>query len=241
MVSRESKLLLNRVRNRDRTVKQKQQPYQILVVDDHEIILNGTIEALHKEYTKAKIDIALTVDEAWQQIESLQPDLLILDLAIPETEGVTAEINKGIELLKCVMSRNPFLNLVVLSSYTKALVRIKAEIEAHQGGFTVADKTSIQDLMKKVSWSLDAISYTKDVKELDSEELKLEWYRVLKLGSRGLTDREIAREMKVAERTVWSYWHKIRDVFGIYPTPGERHERKKIQTLVKARELGFLD
>lgn len=222
-------------------MKQKQQSWKILVVDDHELILNGTIEALHKEYTEAEIDIALTVDGAWQQIEILQPDLLIVDLAIPDREGVIAEISRGIELLKCVMLTKPFLNIVVLSSYTKALVRIKSEIEQHQGGFTVADKTSIQDLIKKVSWSMDAISYTKDIKELNSQELKLEWYRVLELGSRGLTDKQIAQEMKVAERTVWSYWHKIRDVFGIYPTPGERHERKKITTITKARELGFID
>lgn len=219
----------------------ERQPCKILVVDDHELILQGTIEALQRKYAKAEIITALTADRAEQLLKTLQPDLFLVDLAIPDREDVTARINTGINLLKIAMQQNSVLNIVVLSSYTKALVRIKSEIQSHQGGFTVADKTSIQDLLKKVSWSMDTISYTKDVKELNSEELKLEWYRVLELGNRGLTDKEIAWEMKVAERTVWSYWHKIRDVLGIYPTPGERYERKKIQTLTKARELGFID
>jgi DNA-binding NarL/FixJ family response regulator len=139
------------------------------------------------------------------------------------------------------MAKKTHLNIVVLSSNTKALVRIKPEIDRHQGGFTVADKTSLEDLFKKVDWAIEGVSYTKDVKEIYTGELRPEWYRVLELGSQGMTDKEIAMQINVAERTVWSYWHKIRDVFGIYPEAGDRSERKKIQTLAKARELGFLD
>ena len=214
---------------------------KILVVDDHELILVGTIEALHKQYTDAEILTAQTAQSLLQAIESFQPDALLLDLAIPEETEFTAQIETGIQLLRTLLATKPHLNVVVLSSYTKALVRLKSEIDSHQGGFTVADKTSIEDLLKKVDWAMEGISYTKDVKEMYSGELRPEWYRVLELGSQGLTDKEIALQINVAERTVWSYWHKIRDVFGIYPEVGDRHERKKIQTLMKARELGFLD
>lgn len=222
-------------------MKEQQKPEKILVIDDHELILKGTVEALAKKYPEAKIVTVMTADKAMSAIDKLQPDLLLVDLAIPSTIGVTAEVNTGIELLRSLMTKNPYFNIVVLSSNIKALVRIKGEIEEHQGGFAVADKTSIEDLLNKVDWSMMGISYTKDIQEFGLEELKLEWYRVLELGSCGLTDKEIAKELNVAERTVWSYWHKIRDVFRLYPTPGERHERKKIQTLIKARELGFID
>lgn len=216
-------------------------PKKIIILDDHELVLAGTLEALKKQYPDTQIITALTAKKAKEAVKNIQPDLLIVDLAIPNKIGETAQVNIGIELLRNIMDNNPYLNIVVLSSHTKALVRIKSEIQAHQGGFTVADKTSLEDLLKKVSWSMNIISYTKDIKELQSQELKLEWYQVLELGSRGFTDKEIAKELNVAERTIWSYWHKIRDVFQLYPTPGERHERKKIQTLMKARELGFLD
>ncbi|MGF1478235.1 MAG: response regulator [Cyanophyceae cyanobacterium] len=214
---------------------------KIMVVDDHELILVGTIDALRRKYPEAEIHTAKTAQSLLQKIETFQPDLFLLDLAIPEEPESTAQTEIGIQILRTLMTKQPHLNIVVLSSNTKALVRLKSEIDRHQGGFTVADKTSIEDLLKKVDWAMEGISYTKDVKELYSGELRPEWYQVLELGSQGLTDKEIAMQINVAERTVWSYWHKIRDVFGIYPEASDRHERKKIQTLMKARELGFLD
>lgn len=214
---------------------------KILVVDDHELILVGTTEALRKHYPDAKILTAQTAQSLLQEIETFQPDLLLLDLAIPAEPESTAQTETGIQVLRTLMAKKTCLNVIVLSSNTKVLVRIKPEIDRHQGGFTVADKTSIEDLFKKVDWAMEGVSYTKDVKEMYSGELRPEWYQVLELGSQGLTDKEIAMQINVAERTVWSYWHKIRDVFGIYPEAGDRSERKKIQTLTKARELGFLD
>lgn len=214
---------------------------KILIVDDHELILVGTIKALRQQYPDAEILTAQTAQSCLQAIESFEPNLLLFDLAIPEELDSTAQIEIGIQILRTLMSNKPDFNIVVLSSYTKALVRLKSEIDRHQGGFTVADKTSIEDLLKKVNWAMEGISYTKDVKELYSGELRPEWYQVLELGSQGLTDREIAQQINVVERTVWSYWHKIRDVFGIYPEASDRNERKKIQTIMKARELGFLD
>ena len=214
---------------------------KILIVDDHELILSGTIEALRKQQPTAEIITAQTKEDALDELKELRPDLLLLDLSIPEKSKMEAKTEIGVELLKDLLQQQGNLNIVVLSSYAKALVRIKSEIDRHQGGFTVADKTSIEDLLKKVDWALEGITYTKNVPELQTGELKAEWYQVLKLGDQGKTDKEISEQINVAERTVWNYWHKIRDVFGIYPETEEGNERKKIKTLKKARELGFID
>lgn len=211
---------------------------KILVVDDHEIILSGTIEPLRQQYPEAKILTAKTAHSVLNQVEEFPPDLVVLDLSIPETLGDTPQIDMGINALRILIKNHSNLNVVVLSSHAKALVRIKHEIDEHQGGFTVADKTSIEDLLKKVDWALEGLTNTKNVKELRTGELKPEWYEVLNLGVQGLTDKEIAKHLNIVERTVWNYWGKIRDVFEIYPEDGKN---LRVQTLMKARELGFID
>ena len=214
---------------------------KILIVDDHELILSGTIEALRKQHPTAEISTATTKEDALDELKELQPDLLLLDLSIPKKSGMEAKTEIGIELLKDLLQQQGSLNIVVLSSYAKALVRIKSEIDRHQGGFTVADKSSIADLLKKVDWALEGITYTKNVPELQTGELKPEWYEVLKLANQGMTDEEIAEKINYKPRTISNYWNKIRDVFHIYPELDKENEHKKVKTLKKARELGFID
>ena len=215
---------------------------KILIVDDHELILSSTIEALHKQYPSAEIRTAQTKEETLKELKELQPDLLLLDLSIPEKSGMEAETEIGVELLKDLLQQQKNLNIVVLSSNSKALVRIKSTLDSYQGGgFTVADKSSIRDLLKKVCWAIEGITYTKNVPELQTGELNPEWYEVLKLANNGMTDEEISKKMHCHQRTISNYWGKIRDVFHVYPESGRENSHKKLETLTKARELGFID
>ncbi len=95
---------------------------------------------LKRHYPQAEILTAKTTQNALEQAEAFEPDLVIMDLSLPETSQDTAEINRGLKCLVTLMKNYPTLNLVVQSSYVKALVRIKPDIDAHEGGFTVADK-----------------------------------------------------------------------------------------------------
>jgi DNA-binding NarL/FixJ family response regulator len=75
----------------------KQGTFKILVVDDHELILNGTLDLLKRHHPQAKILTAKTTQHALEQVEAFEPDLVIMDLSLPETSGDTAEINQGIK------------------------------------------------------------------------------------------------------------------------------------------------
>jgi CheY-like chemotaxis protein len=86
---------------------------KILVVDDHELILSGTLDLLKRQYPQAQILTAKTTQNALQQVEAFEPDLVIMDLSLPETFGNTAEINRGIKSLGTLMKNYPTLNLVV--------------------------------------------------------------------------------------------------------------------------------
>lgn len=214
---------------------------KILVIDDHELVLDGTISVLQRQYPEAKIITAQTAEIALNQLESLHPDLVVMDLSIPEKLGVTAQTDTGIQLLKSLIKSYPTLNLVVQSTYVKALVRIKPNIDAHKGGFTVAAKSlSSKEMLTRVDWALQGLTHTKDIKGMKTGiELKPEWLTVLTLAfQEGLQDKAIAERMCVSERMVRHYWTKVQDVLDIYPEDGKNI---RIQTEMRAREEGLID
>ena len=212
---------------------------KILVVDDHELILNGMLNLLKKHYPQADIFTAKTTQQALDQVKTFRPNLVIMDLSLPETSGDTAEINRGIKSLGILMKNYPTLNLVVQSSYIKALVRIKPDIDAHEGGFTVADKgLSSQEMLSRIDLALMGVTHTKDLK-MPLGEVKPEWVEVLNFAfTEGLEDKLIADRLNVSPRTVRHYWTKVQDVLGVYPEEGKS---LRIQTEKRAREEGFID
>lgn len=220
----------------------KQGKQRILVVDDHQLILSGSLNILKQEYPDAEILKAETAQEALNIVENSQLDLVVMDLSVPEKPGMTAHIDSGLQLLKSLMKKYPTSNFVVQSSYVKALVRIKHEIDDHQGGFAIADKgLSEKEILSRVNLALQGATHTKDIKKV--LEFKPEWLEVLKLAfEEGLQDKTIAERMHIHERTVRSYWTKIQDVLGVYPEDC-RQEGKNIrtQTTIRAREEGLIN
>lgn len=211
----------------------------ILVVDDHESVLDGTILALKQQYPEAEIIKAQTAAEAISKIHGFRPNLVIMDLSLPQSVESLAKSETGIQLLKEVLQEYPTLAIVVQSANVRALIRLRPQIYEHEGGFTVADKgSSLQDMLTKVDWSIQGLIYTpKDMRT--GLELKEEWLTLLELAFvEGLQDKEIAKNLNVAERTVRHYWSKIQDALKIYPEPGKNI---RIQTEIIARKEGLID
>lgn len=214
---------------------------KILVVDDHELFLSGTLDVLQRQYLKAEILTAQTAELAQTQVEKFQPDLVVMDLSIPEKPGVIARTNTGIQLLRTLMKNYPTLNIVVQSSHIRTLVRIRPEIDAHKGGFTVADKSlASKEMLTRVDWAVQGLTHTKDIKGIQiGLEVKPEWLTVLVLAfQEGLQDKAIAEQMCVSERMVRHYWTKVQDVLDVYPEDGKNI---RIQTEMRAREEGLID
>lgn len=214
---------------------------KILVIDDHESVLGGTIDVLRKQYPDAEFVTALTATNALNQLMRAHLDLVVMDLSIPETPGMTARPHTGLQLLKYLMKEYPNLNLVVQSAHVRTLVRIKPEIDAHKGGFTVADKSlTSREMLTRVDWALQGLTHTKDIKGIYSGlEVRPEWLQVLTLAfSEGLQDKAIAERMCVSERMVRHYWSKLQDALEVYPEEGKNI---RIQTQMRAREEGLID
>lgn len=211
----------------------------ILVVDDHEAVLGGTVSALKTQYPEAIIHTATTAQDAQAQVDRQIPNVALLDLSIPEAPSEQANTSAGLQLLRTLMQSYQTLNIVVQSAHVKSLIRLKPTINAHEGGFTVADKSaSMQEMLTKVDWALQGLMFTP--KEMRAGlEVKPEWLEVLNFAfQEGLQDRAIAQAMNLSERTVRNYWTKVQDALGVYPDEGIN---MRIQTEIRAREEGLID
>jgi DNA-binding NarL/FixJ family response regulator len=214
---------------------------QFLVIDDHQSVLNGTVEILKRHYPEAEFVTAINAENACHQLTSLQPDLIVMDLSIPEKTGTTARPDTGVQFLKKLMKNYYDLNIIVQSAHIRTLVRIRPDIDSHKGGFTVADKSlSTQEMLTRVDWALQGLTHTKDIKGIHTGiEIKPEWFNVLILAfEEGLQDKAIAEKMCISERMVRHYWSKLQDALNIYPDDGKNI---RIQTEKRARQEGLID
>ena len=212
---------------------------RILVIDDHAMVLGGTTTAMKIHYPDAELHTAQTAQDGLKQVKVLNPDVIVIDLSMPEKSGESAKVDTGIQLLRQIMNDCPHLNIVVQSAHVKSLIRIKSAIAGHEGGFTIVDKgLSMQEMLTKVDWAMQGVVFTP--KEMrNGIEMKSEWLEVLRLAfSEGLTDKGIAEKLNVAERTVRHYWSKTQDVLDVYPDVGKNI---RIQTEKRAREEGLID
>lgn len=210
----------------------------ILIVDDHYLLLHGTVELVRYRFPDSHIYSVQTAQAALTQVAELAPNLVIADLSIPVDTGMPAQVEHGLGLLRQLMQIYPELNLMVQSSNVKALIRLLPEIDQHQGGFTIADKSlPIETLLQRMDWASQGLTHTKDIQT--GLEVKPEWLAVLKLAyEEGLQDKAIAQKMCKSERMIRHYWSKIQDVLEVYPEEG-KNMRSVIQ--IRAREEGLID
>lgn len=210
-----------------------------IVIDDHEVVLNGTVSILQKSYPDARITTFRTADPVMQYLSQTDAALVLVDLSLPQTIGETAKVQVGLQLLRAIMQRYPQISLVVQSTHIQSLVVLKSMIAEHEGGFTIADKNeSLDEMLTKVEWALRGVVYTpKEIR--NGVEVNPEWLEMLKLAFEdGLQDHAIAQRMNVAERTVRRYWVRIQDALGVYP---DETKNLRIQTEKRAREAGLID
>lgn len=215
---------------------------KMLVIDDHDAVVNGTIDAIYTQYADADIIKAKTAIEALEKLNSFSDrNVVITDLSLPEKLGERPQPEIGVKLLRTMMEKYPSLNLVVQSADARALIRLRPLINEHEGGFTVTDKSEpLQQMLTKVEWSMQGVNYTpKEMRSGSTPELKAEWQTLLELAfNECLQDSEISKRMNIGERTVRNYWTKIQDALEIYPEEGKN---LRLQTEKKAREIGLID
>ena len=216
-----------------------------LLIDAHEIFLSGTKDLLYSCYPDATILTAQTLENTLNQFSRFEPDLLVMDILLPKNPGEIPHTSTGINLLGKVLENYPKLNIVIHSEYIKSLVRMKQKIYSHIGGFTVANKTlSSKEVITRVKWALEKLTYIKDIKGVDSDvEIKPEWLKLVNLAyQEGLKDKAIAKHMRVSERMVRHYWDRLQEALNIDCEELKNQGKNlRVMTHIRAREAGLID
>jgi DNA-binding NarL/FixJ family response regulator len=210
----------------------------ILIIDDHPLILSSIKQLVELQFPTADITTAPTASVAERELANIDRNwqLVLADLSIPTESGDTARSETGLALLRTIMKLYPDLNLMVYSSNLKVLVQLKHMIDNHRGGFTIADKTlEPTEVRRRMQYAIEGITLTKEIRK--GLELKPEWLSTLQLADRGLPDRAISERLNVTERAVRHYWSKVQDVLEI----DRDNLNLRILTLNRARAEGLID
>ena len=91
------------------TDAQNRQPIRVLVVDDHPMILEGTQALLRRSPNIEVVGAAMSGKAAVQMVEELQPEVLLLDVRLPDMNGV--------EVARAVRTTFPDVAVLVLTGY----------------------------------------------------------------------------------------------------------------------------
>ncbi|WP_194832975.1 response regulator transcription factor [Nocardia sp. XZ_19_369] len=193
---------------------------KVFLVDDHEIVRRGVGDLIALEPDLAVIGEAGTFSQALARIPALRPDVVVLDVRLPD--------GNGIELCRELLSANPDLRCLILTSFTDEQAMLNA-ILAGASGYVVKDIKSLEliEAIREVGAGkslLDNRAAAALMAKLRSEaEAKTgplagltDQERVLlALLGEGLTNRQIAGRMFLAEKTVKNYVSRLLTKLGV--------------------------
>ncbi|MFO7251305.1 MAG: response regulator transcription factor [Actinomycetes bacterium] len=186
------------------------EPIRVLLVDDHPVVRMGLRGMLEHDPGIVIVGEAGSGDEAVALARALAPDVILMDLRMPNGDGVSAT--------RRILAERPEAKVVVLTTYETDQDIVPA-VEAGATGYLLKD-TSREDLIAAVAAArrgetvLSPSVATRLVSRMRApaqETLTPRETEVLALVARGLTNAEIGRALFISETTVKT--HLIR-VFG---------------------------
>jgi two-component system, NarL family, response regulator DevR len=182
---------------------------RVFLLDDHEIVRRGLRELLEAEDDIEVVGEAGTAEEAVGRIPATSPDVAVLDVRLPDGSGV--------EVCRDVRSARPELACIMLTSYADDEALFEA-IMAGAAGYVLKQVKGAElvDAIRRVAAGQSLLDPGVTARVLDrlrqgSEEderlrgLTEQEHRILDLLADGMTNRQIAEEMFLAEKTVKNY------------------------------------
>ncbi|MGY4102630.1 response regulator [Nocardia sp. R16R-3T] len=185
----------------------------VFLVDDHEIVRRGLVDLLESDPELTVIGQAGDVADAMASIPALRPDVAVLDVRLPD--------GNGIELCRDLLAEINDLRCLILTSYTDEHTMLDA-ISAGASGYVVKNikgmelAAAIKDvgagrslLDNRAAAALKARLRPSAENDGPLAGLTEQERRLLALLGEGLTNRQIAARMFLAEKTVKNYVSRL--------------------------------
>jgi two-component system response regulator DevR len=185
----------------------------VYLVDDHEVVRRGLIDLLSADPDLEVVGKAGSVEEALAQVPTLRPDVAVLDVRLPD--------GNGIELCRELISRTENLRCLMLTSFSSDEAMLDA-IMAGASGYVIKDikgmelARAIKDvgLGRSLLDSRAAAALMAKVRESSERSdplrrLSPQERALLELIGEGLSNKQIAERMFLAEKTVKNYVSRL--------------------------------
>lgn len=201
---------------------------RILLADDHPLTRSGIAEFVRREPSFELVAEAEDGSIAWDFIQQLRPDVALLDIRMPGLDGVTVAQKVKAEGLNTA--------IVMLTSYD-AQQYVIASLRAGARGFvlkTVSPKeltTAINTVAKGGLYLDPEVASVMGEQDFIPEQLSVREREVLLLAAKGLSSKEVARQLYISERTVQTHLASIYDKLG---------SRNKTEALLLALKYGVV-
>lgn len=187
-------------------------PIRLLLVDDHEMVRTGLRTFLELQDDMAVVGEAATGEQALALAADLEPDIVLLDLALP---GMS-----GLDVLVRLRAAQPDVRVVVLTSFAGQDSVLPA-VRAGVSGYLLKDvgPTELADALRSVHAGgaplhpQVAATVMRSVTAVDP--LTPREREVLRLIAHGLSNRLIARELVLSEKTVKAHVSAILGKLGV--------------------------
>jgi two-component system response regulator DevR len=182
---------------------------RVFLLDDHELVRRGIRELLESEGDIVVVGESGSAQEAARRIPALRPDVAILDGRLPD--------GSGIDVCRDVRSIDPTIKALILTSYDDDDA-LFAAIMAGAAGYILKQVrgNDFVDIVRRVAAGQSMLDPAMTAQVLERvrsgppkdkalEGLTEQEQKILELIGEGLTNRQIAARMHLAEKTVKNY------------------------------------
>ena len=192
---------------------------QVFLLDDHEIVRRGVGDLVNSEPDMEVIAEAGTAKDAISAVERYQPDVAVLDVRLGDGNG------NGIEVCREIRSLHPEVACLILTSFADDHALVDAAM-AGAAGYVLKQIRSNEliESIRKVANGVQLLGKTdvrlglqrfKQTEEGRVATLTPQEHRIFELIGEGYSNRQIADDMYLAEKTVKNYVSNLLSKLGM--------------------------
>jgi len=190
---------------------------RVAIVDDHAVVRQGLQQLLATEEDIEVVGTATNGAEAHALTSTVAPDVYLMDLSMPEVDGI--------EATRRILADAPDAHVVVLTSFSDRQ-RILAALEAGASGYILkdADPAEVAEAIRVAAAGdspLDPraarvlLDARREQRPTATTKLTAREREVLELVGQGLANKQIARRLGIAERTVKAHLTSVFQTIGV--------------------------
>ena len=198
-------------------------PIRVLIADDHTVVAEGLRHLVEAEQDIEVVACVGDGREAVQRARDTQPDVVLMDLSMPELNGADAT--------RAILERDPRCRVIVLSMYAQREY-VRRALKAGAAGYVVKRSAAkeVVEAIRAVHAGQRYLSprvadvvledYADERQDDPLSRLSAREREVLQLLAEGRTGAQIAERLSLSQKTVETYRARLVEKLGIRDLAG---------------------